>query len=141
VLAEEPFADDSPLSALSDMVSAEPEAPAPPSWDELIANARDLADAVAGMVIGPDGRLLAATDGWPAVGAAAIANKLLPMVAPKLANPGALVPVKLSGQILSVWRLEVEDQLVTAAMLAEKALPVIVRPDIDELLGQGSLSS
>lgn len=132
---------ESPLEELSEMVSAEPQPPPPPSWDELIERAKELADAQAAMLIGPDGGLLAATDGWPAVGAAAIAAKLLPMVEPKLANPGALVPVKLAGQILSVWRFEVDEQPVTAAMLAEKALPVIVRPDIDELFAQGSLRS
>jgi hypothetical protein len=137
-VAEE-AASDSPLSALSDMVSSEPEPTPPPSWDSLLERARELADAQAGLLIGPDGALLAATDGWPAVGATAIATRLLPMVEPKLANPGALVPVKLAGQILSVWRFEVEEQPVTAAMLAEKALPVIVRPDIDELFAQGTL--
>jgi len=132
-------ATESPLSALSDMVSSEPEPTPPPSWDSLLERARELADAQAGLLIGPDGALLAATDGWPAVGATAIATRLLPMVEPKLANPGALVPVKLAGQILSVWRFEGEEQPVTAAMLAEKALPVIVRPDIDELFAQGTL--
>jgi hypothetical protein len=139
-VAEEPTVE-SPLETLSEMVSSEPPPPPPPSWEDLVERARELADAQAAMLIGPDGALLAATDGWPAVGAAAIAAKLLPMVAPKLVNPGALVPVKLAGQILSVWRFEVEEQPVTAAMLAEKALPVIVRPDIDELFAQGTLRS
>jgi hypothetical protein len=137
-VAEE-AAGESPLEELSEMVSAEPQPLPPPSWDELIERAKELADAQAAMLIGPDGGLLAATEGWPAVGAAAIAAKLLPMVEPKLVNPGALVPVKLAGHILSVWRFEVEERPVTAAVLAEKALPVIVRPDIDELFAQGTL--
>jgi len=91
-VAEEAAAGESPLDALSDMVSSEPQPPPPPSWEDLVERAKELADAQAAMLIGPDGALLAATDGWPPVGAAAIAAKLLPMVAPKLVNPGALVP-------------------------------------------------
>jgi len=138
-IAEE-TAGESPLSELSSMVEPEPEAAPPPTWESLLASARELAEAQAAMLIGPDGELVAATDGWPAAGPAAIASRLLPMVAPKLTNPGAFVPVKLAGQVLSVWQIEVGERLVTVAILAEKALPVIVRPDVDELLGQGSLS-
>jgi hypothetical protein len=140
--AEDPealVADELPVSALSaDERSAGPPPP-PPSWESLLARARELAGAHAAMLIGPEGSLLAATDGWPAAGAAAIAGKLLPMVAPRLAAPDALVPVKLAGQVLSVWRVAVGGRSVTVAALAEQALATEVRPEIDGQIARGSL--
>lgn len=133
--------DESPLSALSGIAPAEepPSAPPPPSWDSLLGRARELAKGQAAMLIGPGGNLLAATDGWPAAGAAAIAGKLLPMVAPRLLTPDTLVPVKLAGQVLSVWRVAVGGRSVTVASLAPQELPSEVRPEIDRQLAQGSL--
>lgn len=140
-----PQAAGAPTDGLESLVGDEspaeepPPAPPPPSWESLLVRARELARSQAAMLIGPEGTLLAATDGWPAAGAAAIAGKLLPMVAPRLQTPGALVPVKLAGQVLSVWRVAVGSRSVTVASLAQHELPAEVRPVIDETLALGSL--
>jgi hypothetical protein len=128
-----------PESLVEELVPAAAAAPPPPSWDSLVASARELALAQAAMLIGPAGTLLAASGGWPAAGPAAIAGKLLPMVAPRLQEPDALVPVKLAGQVLSVWRVSVGGRFVTVATLATQALPAAVRPEIDARIAQGSL--
>jgi hypothetical protein len=140
---EEPAAPEaSGLEGLVGEAVPEEEPPAPPpSWESLLARARELAAAQAAMVIGPEGSLLSATDGWPAVGAAAIAAKLLPVVSPRLTSPDAFVPVKLSGHVLSVWRVAVAGGAVTVATLATQALPSEVRPEIDGLVAQGSLDA
>jgi hypothetical protein len=156
-LVDEPLPEPLPEPIPEPAISAEPEGlegliqevpieeppppPPPPSWSSLLGQAREAAGAQAAMLIGPQGDLLAATDGWPAAGAAAIAGKLLPIVTPRLGTPDAFVPVRLSGHVLSVWRAAVVGGLVTVATLAEQALPAERRPAIDGQLALGSLDA
>jgi len=108
-----------------------------PSLDTLLVAAQAAAGVEAAMVIDAGGDLLASCGEWPAVGAARIAGKLLPLVAGKLAEPGTMVPVKMAGQVLTAWRLELAGGLATVAMLAPQAVSAAVRSEVDAQLAQG----
>lgn len=131
--------EESPLAGLEAALPSEPAPEPPPTWETLLSSVQALADAQAAMLIGPDKALVASSGDWPAVGAEAIARKLGPVVIPRLAAPGSIVPVKLGGQVLTAWRIEVEGQALTLAFLAGQAIGADSRPAIDEQIVRGSL--
>lgn len=149
---ESPFGADSPFdvepvaaeatdfdpSALvgAEPVAEEPPPPPPrPSWADVLQRCLKVApSARGGLVAGADGRLIASEGQWPAP-APAIAGKLVPLINPKAPRPTETpLPIKLGPNVITSWRFEDEGELLTAAFVAEAAVPSADWPAIKELL-------
>jgi len=119
----------------------EAEAPAPPSWDDIVETCKGLAQANGAMLVDPAGQVFAARGDWPPPGPDAIAGKLVTMMAKTLKDaPTRSISAPLMGMHLTAWRVPLSEGLVTAAFIGAAPVRAEARPAIDAeiLSGVGS---
>jgi hypothetical protein len=122
----------------SAMAEEPPPPPAPPSWTEILQDCLFLARAQGGLLIDPQGHVVASCGEWPPPGVDAIAVRLVPAMDKALKDaPTRSVSVPLSGKHLTAWRVPVEGGLLTVGFAADAPLKPEVRPSIDAELKSG----
>jgi hypothetical protein len=122
----------------SAMAEEPPPPPAPPSWTEILQDCLFLARAQGGLLINPQGQVVASSGEWPPPGVEAIAVRLVPAMDKALKDaPTRSVSVPLSGKHLTAWRVPVEGGLLTVGFVADAPLKPEVRPSIDAELKSG----
>ena len=115
------------------------DAPAPPSWDDVVENCRGVAGATGAMIIDPAGQVFAARGDWPEPGPDAIAGRLVVMMERTLKDaPTRSVSAPVGGQHLTAWRVPIAEGLLTAAFIADAPLRSEVRAAIDAEIHRGA---
>lgn len=131
-----------PLGALADIgPPAEPEPEPVPTWSEILDRCQTMVGARAAMLVGPDGKVIESTDGWPPAGVSAVAGKLLPLL-DKKEKEGAAggISVRLGDRILTTWRVALEGGArLTMALLADQPVSLELRAEIEEEIRRGRL--
>lgn len=116
-----------------------PEAPAPPSWDDIVETCLGLAEAGGAMLVDPAGQVFAARGDWPAPGPDAIAAKLVTTMERTLKDaPTRSISAPLVGKHLTAWRVPLTEGLVTAAFIGDSPVRAEARPSIDTEIHRGA---
>jgi len=114
------------------------EAPAPPSWDDVVDACLGLAQASGAMLVDPAGQVFAARGEWPAPGPEAIAAKLVATMNRTLRDaPTRSISAPLVGKHLTAWRVPLAEGLVTAAFIGAAPIRAETRPAIDAEIHRG----
>ena len=115
------------------------EAPAPPSWDDIVETCLGLAQAHGAMLIDPAGQVFASRGDWPAPGPDAIAGKLVTTMERTLKDaPTRSISAPLMGSHLTAWRVALPEGLVTAAFIGASPVRAEARPIIDAEIHRGA---
>jgi hypothetical protein len=115
------------------------DAPAPPSWDDIVETCLGLAQASGAMLVDPSGQVFAARGEWPEPGPDAIAAKLVSTMERTLRDaPTRSISAPLMGKHLTAWRVALAEGLVTAAFIGDAPVRAEARPAIDTEIHRGA---
>jgi len=115
------------------------DAPAPPSWDDIVETCLGLGQASGAMLVDPSGQVFAARGEWPEPGPDAIAAKLVSTMERTLRDaPTRSISAPLMGKHLTAWRVALAEGLVTAAFIGDAPVRAEARPAIDTEIHRGT---
>jgi hypothetical protein len=114
------------------------EAPAPPSWDDIVEACLGIARSKGAMLVDPAGQVFASRGEWPSPGPDAIAAKLVTTMERTLKDaPMRAISAPLMGSHLTAWRVALPEGLVTAAFIGSSPVHAEARPAIDAEIHRG----